>query len=95
MFLLVAGISILSIMMVQVTERTHEINILKSIGFWRRGVVFLFLSEAITIGLAGGSYVLPGLLSAGAKALSQLRHQPRAAMASEAGASLSLEGVGR
>ncbi len=74
--LLVAGISILSIMMVSVTERAHEIGILKSIGFRRRDVMFLFLSEAIIIGFAGGiigvalgaggSYALPGLLSLGA-----------------------------
>ncbi|MEM0149176.1 MAG: ABC transporter permease, partial [Candidatus Micrarchaeaceae archaeon] len=52
--LLVAGISILSIMMVSVAERTHEIGILKSIGFKRSDVMMLFLSEAVIIGLAGG-----------------------------------------
>ncbi len=52
--LLVAGISILSIMMVSVAERTHEIGILKSIGFKRRDILYLFLSEAMIIGLLGG-----------------------------------------
>lgn len=71
--LLVAAISILSIMMVSVTERTHEIGILKAIGFKRRDVLALFLSEALIIGLLGGligsaigvgiSYALPGIFS--------------------------------
>ncbi len=73
--LLVAGISILSIMMVSVNERTHEVGILKSIGFRQKDVMFLFLSEAVIIGLMGGiigsllgsgvSYILPNLLSVG------------------------------
>ncbi len=71
--LLVAGISILSIMMVSVTERTREIGILKAIGFKKRDVLILFLTEALIIGLMGGilgvsigagaSYLLPSLLS--------------------------------
>ncbi len=74
--LLVAGISILSIMMVSVSERTHEIGILKSIGFKRRDVMMLFLSEALIIGLAGGligvavgaggAYAVPALTGSGA-----------------------------
>ncbi len=73
--LLVAGISILSIMMVSVAERTHEIGILKSIGFKRKDVMTLFLSEGMIIGLAGGiigvilgsaaAYAIPSLLSLG------------------------------
>ncbi len=71
--LIVAGISILSIMMVSVAERTHEIGVLKSIGFKQRDVMMLFLSEALIIGLAGGvigvalgggaAYSIPALLS--------------------------------
>lgn len=71
--LVVAGISILSIMMVSVTERTREIGILKSIGFKKREILMLFLSEALIIGLiggiagvaigGGGAYALPALLS--------------------------------
>lgn len=71
--LIVAGISILSIMMVSVTERTREIGILKAIGFKKKDVLILFLSEALIIGFLGGvvgvsigavgSYILPGLLS--------------------------------
>ena len=74
--LIVAGISILSIMMVSVTERTREIGILKAIGFKKKDVLILFLSEALIIGLLGGivgvgigagaSYILPSLLSGGA-----------------------------
>lgn len=78
--LLVAGISILSIMMVSVNERTHEIGILKSIGFRRSDVLALFLSEAVIIGLVGGmlgvgigsagAYALPSILSSGSHASS-------------------------
>ncbi len=74
--LIVAGISILSIMMVSVAERTHEIGILKSIGFSKRDVLMLFLSEALIIGLlggiigvaagVGGSYGLAATLGSGA-----------------------------
>lgn len=73
--LIVAGIGILSIMMVSVSERTKEIGILKSIGFKQRDIMLLFLSEAIMIGViggavgmvagAGGSYILPAALSHG------------------------------
>jgi putative ABC transport system permease protein len=73
--LLVAGISILSIMMVSVAERTHEIGILKSIGFRRKDVMTLFLAESVVIGLAGGvigvvagsaaAYALPSFLTLG------------------------------
>ena len=72
-YLIVAGIGILSIMMVSVSERTKEIGILKSIGFKQRDIMLLFLSEAVMIGViggmvgmaagAGGSYILPALLS--------------------------------
>ncbi len=71
--LIVAGISILSIMMVSVTERTREIGILKAIGFKKKDVLILFLSEALIIGFLGGvvgvtvgagaSFILPALLS--------------------------------
>ncbi len=73
--LIVAGISILSIMMVSVKERTHEIGILKSIGFKKIDILTLFISEALIIGIlggcmgvvvgTGGSYILPAILSAG------------------------------
>ncbi|MEM0149782.1 MAG: FtsX-like permease family protein [Candidatus Micrarchaeaceae archaeon] len=73
--LLVAGISILSIMMVSVAERTHEIGILKSIGFRKKDVMTLFLSESIIIGLLGGvigvvagtgaAFALPSFLTLG------------------------------
>jgi ABC-type antimicrobial peptide transport system permease subunit len=71
--LIVAGISILSIMMVSVTERTKEIGILKAIGFKKRDILVLFLTEAVIIGFlggvigilvgGGGAYALPALLS--------------------------------
>ena len=73
--LIVAGVGILSIMMVSVSERTKEIGILKSIGFKQRDILSLFLSEALIIGLLGGTvgsiagiggaYALPAILSHG------------------------------
>lgn len=51
--LIVAGISVMTVMMFSVTERTHEIGIKKSIGasFW--DILFEFLIEAFLISLIG------------------------------------------
>ena len=59
--LVVAGISILNVMMMSVTERTKEIGILRSIGTLRREVRQMFIYEALMLGLIGS--VLGGLLS--------------------------------
>ena len=62
--LVVAGISILNVMMMSVTERTREIGILRSIGTLRREIRQMFIYEALMLGLIGS--VLGGALSFGA-----------------------------
>ncbi len=52
--LLAAGIGIMNIMLVSVTERTREIGIRKAVGATSVSIIRQFLSEAVIISLIGG-----------------------------------------
>ena len=59
--LIVAGVSILNIMLMSVTERIKEIGVIRSIGTQRREVRRMFLYEALILGLIGSG--IGGILS--------------------------------
>ncbi len=53
--LLVAGISILNIMLMSTIERTKEIGLMRAIGAYRETILKLFLTEALILGLVGSA----------------------------------------
>jgi putative ABC transport system permease protein len=59
--LIVAGVSILNIMLMSVTERIKEIGVIRSIGTQKKEVRRMFLYEALILGLIGSS--IGGVLS--------------------------------
>jgi putative ABC transport system permease protein len=51
--LLVAGVSILNIMLMSTIERTKEIGIMRAIGAYRMTILRIFLMEALILGIIG------------------------------------------
>jgi len=56
--LLVAGIMIMNVMLVAVSQRTAEIGLLKALGAPRRQILLLFLTESVFLSLLGALFGL-------------------------------------
>ncbi len=59
--LLVAGVSILNIMLMSTVERTKEIGVMRAIGAYRESILKIFLLEALILGVIGS--FIGGILS--------------------------------
>ncbi|WP_318568951.1 ABC transporter permease [Salinigranum marinum] len=69
--LVVAGTSILNVMLMSTVERREEIGVLRAVGFEKRAVLRILLTEAGILGLAGGTVgvVVSFLIGAGVNSL--------------------------
>lgn len=54
--LAVAGVLIMNVMLIAVSQRTHEIGLLKAIGAHRHQIIWLFLLEAALLASAGATF---------------------------------------
>jgi putative ABC transport system permease protein len=63
--LLVAGISILNVMLMSTVERREEIGVLRAVGYQKRDVLKVMLTEATLLGVVGGVIGVIGSLIAG------------------------------
>jgi len=62
--LLAAGIGIMNIMLVSVTERTKEIGIRKAVGATKKEIIWQFMNESVVISILGGILgIATGLLA--------------------------------
>jgi putative ABC transport system permease protein len=52
--LVVAGVSILNVMMMSTVERTKEIGVMRAIGTSKKGILRMFLFESLILGAIGG-----------------------------------------
>ncbi|WP_321419388.1 ABC transporter permease [uncultured Methanomethylovorans sp.] len=63
--LIVGSIGIMNIMLVTVTERTKEIGLMKSLGYTKRDILFIFLIESTVVSIIGGVLgIIMGILGA-------------------------------
>lgn len=97
--LLVAAIGIMNIMLIAVYERTHEIGILKSVGFKNSHILLVFLVQALIIGVLGGiigiglgagaSYGLSAVLSGAGSRASTTSNAPTTGTTARTGGGFS------
>ena len=82
--LLVAAVGIMNVMLMAVMERTHEIGIMKSIGFKSRNVLMVFLFQALIVGILGGIGGLAGGVGVSYGLITLLSHSAASASAPSA-----------
>jgi len=74
--LLVAGVSILNVMLMSTVERRGEIGVMRAVGFRKRDVLKVLLSEATLLGVIGGLVGLALSLVAGGLLYLQMLGDP-------------------